>query len=94
MTETERSDADIEDLPLHTLLRYAPTRVLLSGWMLGPEVIEGHGAWLQVEYGKGTINLFGFRPQYRGWSQAAFHLLFRAILLNRPPAEPGEQDEE
>jgi hypothetical protein len=27
------------------------------------------------------VHLFGFRPHYRGWSQATFHLLFRAALL-------------
>lgn len=64
-----------------TLLSYAPTRLLLSGWIQNPEVIEEQGAWLRVEYGEGQVHLFGFRPQYRGWSQQTFHLLFRAIFM-------------
>jgi hypothetical protein len=63
------------------LLRYAPTRLLLSGWIQKPETIAGHGAWLRVPHGAGRVHLFAFRPQYRGWSQAAFHLVFRAMLF-------------
>jgi hypothetical protein len=63
------------------LLRYAPTRVLLSGYIRKPEVIAGQPAWIRAPYGKGAVHLFGFRPQYRGWSQAAFPLLFRAMLF-------------
>lgn len=70
-----------EGWEIQTLLRYAPTRTLLSGYIREPEAIAGHPAWLQVNYQAGHIHLFGFRPQYRGWSQAAFATLFRAILL-------------
>ena len=69
--------------PIRALLRYAPTRVLLSGFLSRPEVIAGKPAWLRVEHGQGRIHLFGFRPQYRGWSQGSFQLLFRAMLLDR-----------
>ncbi|MCA8981884.1 MAG: peptidase M14 [Planctomycetes bacterium] len=62
------------------LLRYAPTRLLLSGWISEPERIEGRAAWVRVPYGAGDVHCFAFRPQYRGWSQATMHLLFRSIL--------------
>lgn len=65
----------------NVLLRYAPTRVLMSGWIKSPETIEGRMAWVEVSYGDGEVEVFGFRPQYRGWSQASFGLLFRSILL-------------
>ena len=91
MTEKELKDADlVNDGTIDTLLRYAPTRVLMSGWIKEPQVIERQGAWLRVAHGDGRIHLFGFRPQYRGWTQATFALLFRAILLN--PAEPREDE--
>ena len=64
-----------------TVLRYAPKRVLYSGWIEGEETIEGQAAWVRATYGEGQIDLFGFRPQYRSWSEAAFPLLFRALLL-------------
>jgi len=66
---------------LDVLMRYAPTRVLLSGWVRSPEVIADQAAWVRAEHGAGTIDLFGFRPQYRGWSQGTFQLLFRALLF-------------
>ncbi len=62
-------------------LRYAPTRLLMSGWVKAPEVIEGAGAWAIAPHGAGRVHLFGFRPQYRGWTQATFSLVHRAILL-------------
>jgi hypothetical protein len=63
------------------LLRYAPTRALLSGWIRSPQTIEGQAAWVRASHGDGAVHLFAFSPQYRGWSQQAFQLLFRAILL-------------
>ena len=63
------------------LARYAPTRVLLSGWIRSPETIAGRAAWVRARYGAGEVVLMGFEPQYRSWSQATFHLLFRSLFL-------------
>ena len=81
MTEDERKKAGIEESQVQTLLRYAPTRVLLSGWIKEPQVIENKSAWMRAEHGQGAVHLFGFRPQYRGWTQATFPLVFRAALF-------------
>lgn len=62
------------------LMRYAPTRVLLSGWIAEPERIADRAAWVRVPYGSGEVHCFAFRPHYRGWTQATTHLLFRSIL--------------
>lgn len=64
-----------------TLLSYAPNRVLVSGWIQKPEVIEGMAAWVHVGSGQGDVHLFGFRPQYRSWTEASFLMLLRALLL-------------
>jgi len=72
---------------VEVLLRWAPTRTLLSGAMVHPEAVAGKPAWLRVGHGDGTVHLFGFRPHYRGWSQAGFLLLFRALLLDRIAVE-------
>ncbi|MHC4731724.1 MAG: M14 family metallopeptidase [Planctomycetota bacterium] len=83
MTEKERKEAKIPDgQVMEVLLRYAPTRVLLSGWIREPEVIAGHSGWVRAEYGAGHVHLLGFRPQFRGWTQATFPLIFRAIFLD------------
>jgi len=83
MSEKEREKAGYGDpRKIETLLSYASARLLLSGWISKPEVIEGHSAWIRASYGKGRAHLFGFRPHYRAWSQAAFQLVFRAMLLD------------
>ncbi len=76
-------DAEADDRTIDVLLRYAPTRTLLSGWIVNPEAIAGRAAWVRASHGAGAVHLFGFRPQYRSWAQASFHLLFRALLLDR-----------
>jgi len=82
MEEGEREESGrSENEDLQTLLRYAPTRLLMSGWIRSPEAIEGHAAWIAAGHGQGTVHLFGFRPQYRGWAQGTFQLLHRAILM-------------
>jgi hypothetical protein len=87
MTKAERDTANRPPATLTTLLRYAPTRLLLSGYIDSPETLHGQSAWVLARHGEGRAQLFGFRPQYRGWSQGTFHLLFRAMLLD--PSAPS-----
>lgn len=82
MTVEERKKSGAsESATIEPLLRYAPTRLLLSGWIRQPEAIENRLAWVRAGHGKGRIHLFGFQPQYRGWSQGTFQLLHRAAFL-------------
>ncbi|MFN7141157.1 MAG: peptidase M14, partial [Limisphaerales bacterium] len=86
-TDEEYKRLKLEKGKVKTLLQYAPTRVLLSGWINKPDVIAGRSAWVEARHGKGRVHLFGFRPQYRAWSQGTFPLIFRAMLLDVPTEE-------
>jgi hypothetical protein len=60
---------------------YAPTKLLVSGWLEGEHVIAGRPAVVQAKVGAGRVVLLGFRVQHRGQSLATLRLLFNAILF-------------
>jgi hypothetical protein len=65
---------------VHVIAWYPKNKdALLSGWLLGGDKIRGKAALVKIELGKGSIILFGFRPQYRGQSLATYPLFFNAI---------------
>ena len=82
MTEEEREDQRRDEREIVSLIRYAPTRLLMSGYIDEPEVLHGRDAWVTTRHGRGRVHLFGFRPHYRAWSRETFEVLFRAALLN------------
>jgi hypothetical protein len=55
---------------------YSPLR---SGYLAGPDRLEGKAAALAVDYGKGRVLLLGFKPQWRGQSHAAYKFFFNAF---------------
>ena len=57
----------------------AAGNALLSGWLLGPQKLNGKAAMVDVKRGRGHVVLYGFRPQYRGQSNATFPLIWAAI---------------
>jgi hypothetical protein len=62
------------------VLTYPATgNVLLSGWLLGGEKLNGKAALVDVKRGSGHVVLYGFRPQYRGQPNATFPLIWAAM---------------
>lgn len=52
---------------------------LLSGWLLGASRLNGKAAMVEARVGKGRVVLYGFRPQYRGQTNATLPLIWDAI---------------
>ena len=73
------------------LARYSKqTDPLESGLLLHPEAIEGKAAAVELEYGRGRIVLYGFKPQFRGQSHATYKYLFNELYLFEHPELPEE----
>ncbi len=64
------------------LARYPRDRSpLMSGYLAGPERLEGQIAALEADYGKGRVLLLGFKPQWRGQSHAAYKFFMNAFYV-------------
>jgi hypothetical protein len=62
---------------------------LMSGYLLHPEKIQGKAAAMEVQYGKGRVYLFGFRPQWRGQSHGTYKFIFNAIFASQGLSKPA-----
>jgi hypothetical protein len=77
---TNDPEASVPAANVHVIASYpADKNPLLSGWLLGGDLIKGKAALVEVTMGKGRVILFGFRPQYRAQSLATYPLLFNAL---------------
>lgn len=65
---------------------YPKEKILLSGWLLGEEIIARKPALVDVKYKKGHIILIGFRCQHRAQSHGTYKFLLNTLLY---PARGG-----
>jgi len=64
------------------LARYSRDRSPLeSGYLAGPDRIEGKIAALEATVGKGRVILLGFKPQWRGQSHGSYKFFFNAFYF-------------
>lgn len=77
---------DLEDkwlkkngIAINKIAAYPDESLLLSGWIIGEELIQGKSAILEISFAEGQIVLFGFNIHNRAQSYANFKLLFNAI---------------
>jgi hypothetical protein len=59
---------------------YPEDDVLLSGWLLGEELIARKAAVVDLTYKKGHIILIGFKCQHRAQSHGTYKFLFNSLL--------------
>jgi hypothetical protein len=62
--------------------RYAPSRVLQSGWILGEKHVQDRACIVEVPYGRGRVMLIGPRVQHRAQTRGTYRLLFNAIYYS------------
>lgn len=62
------------------LVQYPERDILQSGWLVGEEQIAGTAGMISAQYGKGSVVLFGFRPQHRAQTHGTFKLFFNTLL--------------
>jgi hypothetical protein len=59
---------------------FAEENVLLSGWLLGEDVIARKAAVVDTQYQKGHIILIGVRCQFRAQSHGTYKFLLNSLL--------------
>jgi hypothetical protein len=74
---------------VHVVARYPMDGLLVSGWMLGDDVIAERAAVVESAVERGRVVLLGFRVQHRAQPLGTFKLLFNALLLGSSQALPS-----
>ena len=68
------------DVDVEAFAFYPDEPLLLSGWMMGDDLLRGKAAGLQASYGRGDIILFGFNVHNRAQARSTLKMFFNALL--------------
>ncbi|MBN2198632.1 MAG: hypothetical protein JW747_02155 [Candidatus Aminicenantes bacterium] len=64
--------------------RFPEDEMLMSGWLLGEDVISRKAAVVDTQYKRGHIILIGIRCQHRAQSHGTYKFLLNALLYPQP----------
>ncbi len=76
------NDEMVKDMSPEVIAEYPDESLLVSGWMLGDELIRGKASAMNFRIDKGNVVLFGFNVHNRSQAYGTFKLLFNAIFYN------------
>jgi hypothetical protein len=80
----EGGTEEIKDAPapeVEVIANYAEKDLLMSGWAMGEKkYIAKKPAMVKATYGKGSVILFAFRPQFRAQPRGTYKLIFNSIF--------------
>lgn len=77
----EEKTARVPETVADVVVNYASKDILMSGWANGADrYLKDKAALVQVPYGKGSVVLFGFPPQFRGQPRASYKLIFNGLF--------------
>jgi hypothetical protein len=96
----ERADVFVFNSPVFTtldgfegaVLAKFPADVspLRSGFLSGPQFIQGFAAALDVKHDRGHAVLFAFQPQWRGQPTGTFRTVFNSAFFGREVADQAK----
>jgi len=96
----QRADVFVSNSPVFTTLdgfdgavlaKYAPdASPLRSGFLNGPQYMQGFAAAVDVKRDKGHVILFAFQPQWRGQPTGTFRTVFNAAFYSHDVADQAK----
>ena len=68
------------EVSAEAVVAYPGEPLLVSGWMVGDELIRGKAAAVDVSYGAGKVFVFGFNVHNRAQARSTLRMFFNALL--------------
>jgi hypothetical protein len=78
--EEEGEEGVKDPFTIEPVVTYPDESLLVSGWMIGDELIRGGAAVMDVSYGEGKIFIFGFNAHNRAQARSTLRMFFNALL--------------